>query len=319
MKLSFVIPCYRSEKTITMVLDEIADVMKERPDVEFEVVCVNDCSPDDVLQVLVGLADERSYLKVIDFMRNFGKDSAIMAGLTAIDGDIAIVMDDDFQCPTYEVWRLIEPLLSGESDISTALYEVKMESGIKQFGSNVQKFFAQRMIGQPKGIRIENFLAITKPVYEEMLNYKNAFPFLDGLMLRVSRRISCVPMKERKRGDDKETGFTIYKSVKMFVDGLTAFSVKPLRVATFLGFITACLGMLYLLYTVIFYFINPGIISEGYSSIMATLLFIGGMLMMMIGMVGEYIGRIYICINQSPQYVIRKTYNIDDNTTMVSR
>ena len=219
-------------------------------------------------------------------------------------------MDDDFQCPTYEVWRLIEPLLSGESDISTALYEIKMESGIKQFGSNVQKFFAQRMIGQPKGIRIENFLAIIKPVYEEMLNYKNAFPFLDGLMLRVSRRISCVPMKERKRGDDKETGFTIYKSVKMFVDGLTAFSVKPLRVATFLGFITACLGMLYLLYTVIFYFINPGIISEGYSSIMATLLFIGGMLMMMIGMVGEYIGRIYICINQSPQYVIRKIYNL---------
>ena len=99
----------------------------------------------------------------------------------------------------------------------------------------------------------------------------------------------------------------------MFVDGLTAFSVKPLRVATFLGFITACLGMLYLLYTVIFYFINPGIISEGYSSIMATLLFIGGMLMMMIGMVGEYIGRIYICINQSPQYVIRKIYNIEND------
>ena len=313
MKLSFVIPCYRSEKTITMVLDEIADVMRERPDVEFEVVCVNDCSPDDVLQVLVGLADERHYLKVIDFMRNFGKDSAIMAGLSVIDGDIAIVMDDDFQCPTYEVWRLIEPLLSGESDISTALYEIKMESGIKQFGSNVQKFFFFLLIGQPKGIRIENFLAIIKPVYEEMLNYKNAFPFLDGLMLRVSRRISCVPMKERKRGDDKETGFTIYKSVKRFVDGLTAFSVKPLRVATFLGFITACLGMLYLLYTVIFYFINSGIISEGYSSIMATLLFIGGMLMMMIGMVGEYIGRIYICINQSPQYVIRKTYNIEND------
>lgn len=319
MKLSFVIPCYRSEKTITMVLDEIADVMKERPDVKFEVVCVNDCSPDNVLQVLISLANKRSYLKVIDFMRNFGKDSAIMAGLSAIDGDIAIVMDDDFQCPTYEVWRLIEPLLSGESDISTALYEIKMESGIKQFGSNVQKFFAQSMIGQPKDVRIENFLAISKPVYEEMLNYKNAFPFLDGLMLRVSRRIACVSMKERKRGDDKGTGFTLYKSVKMFVDGLTAFSVKPLRVATFLGFFTACGGMLYLFYTVIFYFIYPGTISEGYSSIMATLLFIGGMLMMMIGMVGEYIGRIYICINQSPQYVIRKTYNIDDNTTIVSR
>ena len=98
----------------------------------------------------------------------------------------------------------------------------------------------------------------------------------------------------------------------MFVDGLTAFSVKPLRVATFLGFFTDSVGMLYLIYTVLFYFINPEIISEGYSSIMATLLFIGGM-MMMIGMVGEYIGRIYICINQSPQYVIRKTYNIEND------
>ncbi|MCI6977904.1 MAG: hypothetical protein MR930_04640 [Lachnospiraceae bacterium] len=119
-------------------------------------------------------------------------------------------------------------------------------------------------------------------------------------------------MKERKRGNDKETGFTIYKSVKMFVDGLTAFSVKPLRAATFLGFFTASVGMLHLIYTVLFYFINPEIIAEGYSSIMATLLFIGGMLllMMMIGKVGEYTGRIYICINQSPQYVIRKIYNL---------
>ncbi|MCI6977903.1 MAG: glycosyltransferase [Lachnospiraceae bacterium] len=100
--------------------------MKEKPEVEFEVICVNDCSLDEVLQVLVEMIKERSYLKVTDFMRNFGKDSVIMAGLSVIDGGIAIVLDDDYQCHTYEVWRLIEPILNGESDISTAQYEVKM-------------------------------------------------------------------------------------------------------------------------------------------------------------------------------------------------
>ena len=311
MKLSFVIPCYRSEKTILKVIDEITSVIDEKNDVTYEIVCVNDCSPDNVINVLKDIANQNKNVKVIDFMRNFGKDSAIMAGLASIDGDIAVIMDDDYQCPAYEVWKLIEPIETESCDVTTALYDEKRESMLKRVGSDVQMICAQSMLGQPKGVRIENFIAMNKLVYREILNYKNSYPFLDGLIMRVSKRIVSVPMSERNRGDDNKTGFTFIKSLKMFADGLTAFSVKPLRVATIMGFITACIGMIYLIFTVLFYFFGHEYVAEGYSSLMSVILFVGGMLMMMIGMVGEYVGRIYICINQSPQYVIRQRINFD--------
>lgn len=311
MKLSFIIPCYRSEGTIEKVIHEIRDVMLKRTEYSYEVIAVNDCSPDNVIEKLISLSDNDENVKVIDFMQNFGKDAAIMAGMGYASGEIAIVLDDDCQCPVPSVFELIAPILSGEYDVSTAQYKVKKESFFKRMCSETYRICAQAMLGQPKGIRIENFIAISRRVYLEILNYKNPYPFLDGLIIRVTKRIAMVPMEERVRGDDNSTGFTFIKSLKMFMDGLTAFSIKPLRLASFIGFITAAIGVIYIIFTIIFYFVSPEVVSEGYSSLLSVILFIGGMLMMMIGMMGEYVGRIYICINQSPQYVIRRTINME--------
>lgn len=311
MKVSFVIPCYRSEKTISMVIDEIVQIVSTDSDYTYEIITVNDGSPDNVISVLVDIAEKNHNVKIIDFMQNAGKDAAILAGLNVADGDIAVILDDDYQCPVYEVFNLIKPIISGEYDASTAGYRVKKESAFKRACSEMYKICARLMLGQPKNVRLDNFIAISKPVYKEMIKYRNPYPFLDGLIMRVSKRIATVPMEERNRGDDNSTGFTFVKSLKMFMDGLTAFSIKPLRIASIMGFVTAAAGLLYLVFTIVFYFLSPEVISEGYSSLMSVILFVGGMLMMMIGMMGEYIGRIYICINQSPQYVVRKTYNID--------
>lgn len=307
--LSFVIPCYRSEKTIEKVTAEIIETVNTKPEYDYEIILVNDNSPDGVLNVIKKLASENSRIKVIDFMQNFGKDAAVLAGLSAAKGKIAVTMDDDYQCPASEVFNLIAPVESGEYDVSAAKYEVKMESLFKRFCSEMYRLCAQSMLGQPKDIRIDNFIAISEKVYKEMLCYKNPYPFLDGLIMRVTKRIALVDMKERKRGDDNSTGFTFAKSMKMFMDGLTAFSIKPLRIASIVGFVTAIVGFIYLLITVIHFFTAE--VAVGFSSLMSVLLFVGGMLMMMIGMMGEYIGRIYICINQSPQYVVRQTINID--------
>lgn len=312
MKLSYVIPCYRSEKTIRMVIDEIKETMKRDPSFDYEIVAVNDCSPDGVLDVLIELAKDNPSIKVIDFMQNFGKDSAVLAGLSIVDGEIAIILDDDYQCPTYEVYNLIKPIIDGDADVTTAKYNDKKESKFKCFGSELYRVCAQSMLGMPKGIRTENFYAISRPVYKKILDYKNPYPFLDGLILRITKRVSSVAMEERNRGDDNATGFNFTKSVKMLVDGLTAFSVKPLRIATVIGFFTALSGVIYLIITILRFFVVPGGITEGYSSLLTVLLFIGGILMMMIGILGEYVGRIYICINQSPQYVIRNQYNIKE-------
>lgn len=308
--LSFIIPCYRSEKTIEKVTAEIIETITSRSEYDYEIILVNDNSPDGVLEVIKSLAEGNKKIKAVDFMQNFGKDAAIMAGLSMAKGDIAITMDDDFQCPANEVFNLIAPIESGESDVSTAKYAVKMESFFKRFCSEMYRICAQSMLGQPKNIRLENYIALSKKVYSEILCYKNPYPFLDGLIMRVTKRISLVEMEERNRGDENSTGFTFAKSMKMFMDGLTAFSIKPLRIASIVGFVTAIIGFVFTVVTVINYFVTE--VAVGFSSLMSVLLFIGGMLMMMIGMMGEYIGRIYICINQSPQYIIRQTFNLDN-------
>lgn len=314
MKLiSFVIPCYRSEKTIKMVAQEIVETVSAKPEYDYEIITVNDCSPDNVLSVLKRLASENSKFKVIDLMQNGGKEAAVMAGLSVANGDFAITMDDDFQHPATEVWRLIEPIESGEYDVGTAYYDVKKESWLKRTCSDIYGFFSHTMLGQPKDIRLDSFMALSRKVYLEMLNYKNPYPFLDGLVLRVTKSIAMVKVEGRNRGDDNDSGYTFIKSFKLFMDGMTAFSIKPLRVASFVGFATAVVGFVFLIITVIHYYTDE--VAVGFSSLMSVLLFIGGMLMMMIGLVGEYIGRIYICINQSPQYVIRDTININTDKT----
>lgn len=308
MKLSFVIPCYRSEKTIEMVINEIVEVVSQKPEYDYEIICVNDCSPDNVFEVLARIAAENKKVKVIDFMSNAGKYSAIMAGLSVAVGDIMVMLDDDFQCPASEVWNLIAPIESGEYDASSARYEKKMESAFKRFCSHVYTFVAHTMLGQPKEIVIENYLAISREVCNEIVLCNNPFPFIDGLILRVTKKISMVSMKERVRGDDNSTSFTFLKSMRLFVDGATAFSIQPLRFATYMGVILAIIGLIYVVITVVRYFVLT--IDPGYSSLLSILLFIGGMLMIMLGIIGEYVGRIFMCINKTPQFVIKKTINI---------
>lgn len=317
MLLSFVIPCYRSELTIENVVGEIAQTVSQRPEYDFEVICVNDCSPDNVLSVLQTLAARESRIKVIDFMRNCGRESAVLAGLSAARGEIAVVMDDDGQCPMAELWNLIEPVESGLYDVSTAKYTVKKESLFKRFCSDVNKWCAHLMLNQPKELRFENFIAVSRRVYLEMLKYKNPYPFTDGLILRVTKRIAAVPMEERSRGDSLGSGFTFMKAFGMFADGYTAFSVVPLRIATILGCLTALAGLIYMAATIVIYFVFDGSSVMGYSSLMTVLLFASGIIMMMLGLIGEYIGRIYICINQSPQYVIRQTLNLPQDETRI--
>lgn len=307
--LSFVIPCYRSEKTIRMVVEEIVDTVGQREGYDYEIIAVNDCSPDNVYSVLEEMALADPKIKVINFVKNMGKHSAVIAGLAVTKGDYVIGLDDDYQCPTYELWNLIAPLERDECDVTTARYFVKKESWMKRKGSDMNMYMTQLLLDMPKGLRIENFKAFKQFVAKEIVNYKNPYPYMDGLILRVTRRIQAVDMEERERGDDNTSGFTLGKSIALILNGFTAFSVKPLRIASFSGFLFACIGFLYGIYTILHKLIVPSV-EVGYSSIMAVLLFSSGMIMLMLGLIGEYLGRIYICINNAPQYVIRNTINL---------
>lgn len=147
-------------------------------------------------------------------------------------------------------------------------------------------------------------------VCDELIRYRNAYPYIDGLFLRTTSNIVNVKMEERERLSGT-TGYTFMKSLKLWVNGFTAFSVKPLRLATLLGFIVALLGFAFGIYIVVRKIMNPAMLI-GYSSLMTVLLCIGGIVMLLLGVIGEYVGRIYISINNSPQYVIRETINLEE-------
>lgn len=310
--LSFVIPCYRSEKTIRKVYEEIVQTVSERPEYDYEIIAVNDCSPDSVLRELKQLALENPKFKVIDLAKNFGKHGAMMAGLSRVKGEYVINLDDDYQCPVYDLWKLLDPLIQDGYDCATARYEKKKESLWKRLGSKGNALMVRTLLEQPKDIELENFLAFKRFVCDELLKYRNPYPYLAGLLLRTTHKIKMVPMKERDRGDESGTGFTFKKSFSLLLNGLTSFSVKPLRVATVSGFIFALLGMIYGVVIIIRKLVNPTILI-GYSSMMSIQLFCSGMIMLILGMTGEYIGRIYISLNNAPQYVVREEINISEN------
>lgn len=309
--LSFVIPCYGSENTIDFVINEIKSTVATNPDYDYEIIAVNDASPDNVLEVLKNLAAADKKIKIVDLAKNFGKHSAVMAGFSQVKGDYIICLDDDGQCPMDRLWDLLKPVAEDKADYSMAKYKEKKQSKFKNFGSAVNSLMSKTLINKPKDLKFTNFKAMKRFVVDEIIKYDNPYPYLEGLVLRTTKNIATVDMEERERVAG--TGnFTFLKSISLWMNGFTAFSVKPLRIATIVGLICACLGFIFGAVVITRKILHPTI-AMGYSSTMAVLLFIGGMIMLMLGLIGEYIGRIYISLNNSPQYVIREKLNIKED------
>ncbi len=307
--LSFVIPCYRSENTIQLVIDEIIETVKKRSGYDYEIIAVNDNSPDSVYEVLKRLAQKNDKIKIVNLARNMGKHSAVMAGYFYVKGDYIVNLDDDYQSPTYELWKLIDHLEKQVCDVVTAVYYQKRERLYKRLGSDVNLWMTRVLLDKPENIRMENFSVMRRFVCNEIVKYTNPYPYLEGLIFRVTRNVQSVPMEQRDRADENTSGFTLKKSLALFVNGLTAFSVKPLRISALLGVVFAIIGFLFGVYIVIRKIFDPSVM-VGYSSIMAIILFSSGLLMLLLGLIGEYLGRIYICINGSPQYVVKNTINL---------
>ncbi len=305
--ISFIIPCYASEGSVALVMDEIRENIALRPEFDYEIVAVNDCSPDNVISVLRAQAAQDPKVKVIDLAKNGGRHNALICGCHFATGDYVVFIDDDLQCPTDRIWDLMEPLLTGNYDVSIAKYPKKTQSGFKNFGSKVNDAVANWLLGKDKELKFSNFSVMKRFVKDEVIRYTNPYPYLSGLMLRATKRVTNVVMEERERTIGVGH-YNFKKSFQLWMNSFTAFSVKPLRLATSCGVLFAILGAILALYTVIHKLMYPAT-AAGYSSMMAALLFIGGMIMFMLGLIGEYIGRIYISLNNSPQFVVRETLN----------
>jgi len=301
-KVSFVIPCYRSALTIEKVVNEVRDTMEKLQSYSFEIILVNDCSPDDTFEVIRKLCEENNNICGVNLAKNFGQHAALMAGFHQVTGDILVCLDDDGQTPADEVGKLLAEIEAGQ-DVVYASYEHKMHSLFRNFGSWVNEKMLQFLLGKPKELYVSSYFAARRFIVDEMLRYENAYPYVIGLVLRSTKRIVNVPVSHRER-EIGTSGYTLGKLLALWFNGFTAFSTKPLRIATAIGTVFAGLGFLYALYTIIKKFVNPAV-PMGFSSIMSAILIIGGLILLVLGLVGEYIGRMYICMNSAPQYVIR--------------
>lgn len=307
--LSIVIPCYQSEGTIENVIEKIIDTVKRDGRYDYEIICVNDYSQDHTFQILKKMA-ENPKIKVIDFSKNFGQHAALMAGFHYVSGEIVICMDDDGQNPPEEMFKLIDKLEEG-FDLVSAKYSRKKHSLYRRIGTKISFGMSSYLIGKPKDIDLNSYYAFRRYIVDEVIKYTNPYPFVHGLILRITRNIANVEIEHRER-ERGQSGYNLRKLFSLWMNGFTAFSEKPLRIASLVGCICSFFGFLFGILIVIRKLIYPDI-PTGYSSMMAVLLFLSGMIMLFLGLLGEYIGRIYISINNAPQYAIRNIINISDN------
>lgn len=303
-KISFVIPCYYSQDTIA---DVVAGIEEEFPKDKYniEMVLVNDGSKDNTFNVLKELADKDSRVVALNLSKNFGQDSATMCGLTNATGDYMIVLDDDGQNPPSEAHKLLEKIQEGYDAVFSKYHE-KKDTAFKKFGHDLNDVMATELIGKPKNLELNSYFIITSFVRDEMIKYNGAYPYIWGLILRVTDNIANVYVDHKAREVGKST-YTLSKLVSLWLDGFISFSIKPLRVTSILGIVATLMGFILTVFIVIHTLLKGDV--EGWTSMMAAILLLSGFQMIMLGMLGEYVGRIFINANNSPQFIVKDRYS----------
>ena len=306
-KISFVIPCYNSTKTIAYVVGEIEQVMAEKlPDYLHEIILVNDGSPDGTtFESIRKIAASHAYIKGINLSRNFGQPSAVMAGLNKAAGDYVVCGDDDGQTPFIELPKLFQKIKQEGYDAVEARYAVREKRSLfRKIGTILNEGMATWLIAKPKGLELTTYWMIRRFVVDDMVAYSNPYPYLGGLILRCTQNVCNVDVTHRERLTGK-SGYNLHKMIHLWLNGFTTFSVKPLRVMSWLGVTLAIAGFSYGIYIIVNKLINPDV-NAGYSSMMSVILFMFGVMFFFMGLIGEYVGRIYISLNNAPQFIIKE-------------
>ncbi len=306
MLISICIPCYRSAQTLPMVVEEIRGVFAEREDHDYQIVLVNDGSPDDTYDVIARLCREDEKIIGVDLSRNYGQASAKMAALPYATGDVVVYMDDDGQHPAAGIFPLVEKLAEGY-DIVYAKFPQKHHSWFKRVTSGLYQKVSEWIGNKPRGISVSSFTAWSRMAADAVKGYHSPFPAAGLYLNKITTRIANVDIDHRDRLAG-QSGYTLGKLLSLTVTALTNFSIIPLRVASVVGVVCAVIGFVTGVVMVIRKLLNPQIVA-GFTSSIAAQMFIGGVIMMILGILGEYVGRIYMTLSGMPQYNIRRTDN----------
>ena len=307
MKYSIIIPCYKSALSIRQVVEETGKELNKLGRTPFEFVLVDDYSPDggDTLRELRALADENDFVRVVELAQNAGQHNAVMAGLNVADGDVLIAMDDDGQTHWSQLSVLFNEFDKG-FDIVYGYYPEKKHSGFRNFGSWINYVSFRVLIGKPKDLKTSSFWIIRKYVRDYVVQYKSQYTHLQGLFLRTTRNISSVPVKHFDRTHGK-SGYTIKKLIGLW-SNVMGFSIVPLRIARNTGLFFSVLSLLGALAIVLKKILAPTS-AVGWYSMMVCICFFSGLIMLFLGLIGEYLGRMYLGMSNNPQFVIRDIYS----------
>jgi undecaprenyl-phosphate 4-deoxy-4-formamido-L-arabinose transferase len=304
-RISIVIPVYNAEQNIKILCSEL--VFQLKPKYDLELVLVNDGSQDASHQhclCLQGLYPNT--IRYFDLAKNVGEHNAVMAGLNQTTGDFVIIMDDDFQNPISELGKMVDRAQETHADVVYSYYSKKQHSWFRNLGSGFNDYMATLLLRKPKNLYLSSFKLINRFLVNEIIKYDLPFPYIDGLILRTTDRIATVQVKHEKRVAGS-SNYTPRKLFSLWMNMFTNFSIIPLRLSVLLGAVFSVFGFGYGVFAGIEKWLHPDL-PMGYTTIIVLISLFAGIQLMALGMLGEYLGRIFLSQNKTPQYAIRKAY-----------
>ncbi|HEY5996788.1 MAG TPA: glycosyltransferase family 2 protein [Candidatus Deferrimicrobiaceae bacterium] len=301
-RLSFVIPVYNGSSTIVPLVDA---VIEANPGYPLQVVLVNDCSTDGSADACRSLVPRHpGIVTFVDLARNAGEHNAVMAGLAYASGDYCVIMDDDFQNPPGEGYRLAAEAVRSRRDIVFSAYSVKRHHWARNLGSRFVNAMARRLMHLPDGLYLSSFKCLSRFAVDQVLAYRGPFPYVDGLALRATRNIGVVTTLHEPTRKDR-SGYTVGKLIRLYGTMAVNFSIQPLRMATIFGFFISLLGVAGAVSVIAEKFLNPGL-PVGWPSLIVAVLLLSGVQLLLLGVIGEYLGQMVLTVNGTPQYVVRQ-------------
>lgn len=302
IEISFVIPVYNGSRSIGALVERIHDTCAER---SFEVVLVNDGSPDDSEAVCRRLVEAHPQTVVfVHLARNFGEHSAVLCGLTQARGAFIGILDDDAQHAPEDILRMLDTARERNFDVVYGRYQVKRHSLFRNLGSTFNDRLANLMLKKPRELYLSSFKVLNRFVVDEITKYQGAFPYIDGLILRTTGNIGQIDVAHHAR-EDGRSNYTLRKLVALWLNMFLNFSILPLRLAALVGTFTAAISAL-LLCVIVFdkIWINPSV-TLGIPTVLVTIVFFSGVQLLIMGVVGEYLGRMFLDLSRTPQFVVR--------------
>ena len=299
--LSIVIPVYRGAATVGALVHALAQL---RPEGGLEIILVNDGSPDDSGRVCRELVRAgAASIVYIEHARNFGEHNAVMTGLRHARGGHVITMDDDLQNPPDEVTRLYDHARLGGWDVVYTWFAQKHHAAWRNLGSRFANRVADWLLDKPRGLYLSSFRCVAAPVVRNVTRYRGPYPYVDGLIMQVTQHIDSIEVRHLPRAEGR-SNYNFRRLVRLWLNLATSFSLAPLRLAIFAGLAMAALGMAGAVATIIEALYTRDTPS-GWASTMTAILLVGGVQSMILGMVGEYVGRTFISANGKPQGTVR--------------